>query len=302
MLCAAMSLFGFERASSYPYLSGDTWRYFADWRVAEKEKKFRPEKVKVGDTVFVEYGKLERFLNRYLPKITNRFILITPNCEFGTDNPQPGCFERILEFDQVAAWFVQNIDREPTERLIPIPIGLANQVWPHGQVSILAPLASAAPPQGSEARDRFLYVNFSVGSNRKARAPCLEHFKNVEAEPVKSFHDYLTDLSHTLFVPSPPGNGLDCHRTWEALLMGCYPIVISTTLDPLYEDLPIIVVQNWEEATDEFLKQKCAEFKSRQWALEKLYAPYWFDKVRKIQSDLRNNATLHERFHSWTRN
>jgi hypothetical protein len=253
----------------------------------------------VGDTVFVEYGRLERFAAKYLPRIQNRFILITPNCEFWTDNPQPGCFAYLLKSDKIAAWFVQNIDREPSERLIPIPIGLANSVKPHGQISVLAPLAAAAPLPGSGTRDRFLYVNFAVGTNEQARLPCLRHFEKVAPEPVKPFADYLTDLSRTLFVPSPPGNGLDCHRTWEALLMGCYPIVISTTLNPLYEDLPVIVVQNWEEATDAFLLQKLEEFKRRSWNWEKLYAPYWFAKVRKIQKELRESATWSERFHAW---
>src|SRR5579872_7519369 len=259
------SLLGLERSSSYPYLSGDTWRFFADWRVAEKEKKFNPRKVKAGDLVFVEYGKLAYFAKKILPKILNRFILVTPNCEFGTDNPQPGEFSFLLDSDKIGAWFVQNIDREATERLIPIPIGLANQVWPHGQISVLDPLVKKAPPAGSSERGKFVYINFSAHTNRTARGPCLEHFKNIVPEEPKPFSDYLTDLSQTVFVPSPRGNGLDCHRTWEALLMGCYPIVLKSTLNPLYEELPVIVIGGWEEATDEFLSQKLSEFKTRAW-------------------------------------
>ncbi len=299
LIFAAFSLFGYERASSYPYLSGDTWRFFADWRVAEKEKKFDPKKVKLGDVIFVEYGKLPHFAKKILPKISNRFILVTPNCEFGTDNPQPGEFEFLLKSDKIAAWFVQNIDREATERLIPIPIGLANQVWPHGQVWVLDPLAKSAPSAGSLERNRFLYINFSAWTNAKARQPCLDHFKRVGAEPQKSFSEYLSDLSQTLFVPSPPGNGLDCHRTWEALLMGCYPIVLRSTLNPLYEGLPVVVIESWEEATDEFLERKLEELKSRKWNLEKLYADYWFDKVRAIQDKLKKDASFSERFHAW---
>ena len=29
------------------------------------------------------------------------------------------------------------------------------------------------------------------------------------------------------FVLSPPGHGLDCHRTWEAILLGAIPIVVD---------------------------------------------------------------------------
>ena len=40
------------------------------------------------------------------------------------------------------------------------------------------------------------------------------------------------------------GNGLDTHRTWEALLMGAMPVTVHTTLDRLFEGLPVIVICN----------------------------------------------------------
>lgn len=288
------SLYSYERASSYPYLSGDTWRFFADWRLSRKES-FNPKKVQAGDTIFVEYDLLKKFGRKYLPKIRQPFILITPNCESGTDNPQPGQFESFLASKKLAAWFVQNIDRPPSERIIPIPIGLANQVWPHGQISILDPMVSHAPLPGNETRDLFVYINFSIHTNRSTREPCFKYFQNLSCstfkEP-KSFEEYLADLSRSVFVVSPPGNGQDCHRTWEALLMGCYPIVLSSSLNPLYEGLPIVVVSGWEEVTEEFLQKKREEFNSKSWQSEKLYAPYWYQKVFAIQHQLRENPTL----------
>ncbi len=287
--------------SSYPYLAGDTWRVFADWRLSKKES-FDPKDVRLGDTIFVEYDLLKKFGRKYLPKIKNRFILITPNCESGTDNPQPGRFAPLLESNKLAAWFVQNIDREPSNRVIPIPIGLANQVWPHGQVSLLEPIASQAPPHGSLERTCFVYVNFSVDTNFSLRKPCLDYFLAcpfcVARQPA-SFSEYLQDLSRTVFVVSPPGNGLDCHRTWEALLMGCYPIVLSSTLNPLYENLPVVVVSNWNEVTEEFLQKKKEEFAIRAWDYQKLYAPYWYQKVFAIQQSLRENPTWKEKVYGY---
>lgn len=288
----------FERASSYPYLSGDTWRYFADFRLGGKEK-FDPKDVQLGDTIFVEYDALKRFGRDYLPKIKNRFILITPNCESGTDSPQPGRFAYLLNFPQLAHWFVQNIDRAPSERVIPIPIGLANQVWPHGQVSVLEPLAKSV---SKKARDCFVYMNFSLHTNRAAREPCFAHFAPFASLIIQSpftFQEYLTDLSRTVFVVSPPGNGQDCHRTWEALLMGCYPIVLSSTLNPLYEDLPVVVVSSWDEVTEEFLRQKQTEFEAKSFDFAKLYAPYWYAKVFALQKELRAHPTFKERL--WLR-
>lgn len=294
------SLISKERATSYPYLSGDTWRYFADWRLS-RDEEFNPKDVKLGDTIFVEYDMLKKFGRKYLPKIKNRFILLTPNCESGTDNPQPGKFAKLLDSSKLSAWFVQNIDREPSERVIPIPIGLANQVWPHGEVALLEPMVASANKRENK-RDCFVYVNFSIHTNPEARKPCLDHFKEMASPQfanARTFSDYLADLARSVFVVSPPGNGLDCHRTWEALLMGCYPVVLSSTLNPLYADLPVVVVSNWNEVTEDFLQKKAQEFQSKSWNYEKLYAPYWYQKVFAIQQNLRENPTFMERVHAW---
>lgn len=69
--------------------------------------------------------------------------------------------------------------------------------------------------------------------------------------------------------------------------MKCYPIVLSSTLNPLYENLPVVIVDRWEEATEEFLKKKREEFIRRDWDFDKLYIPYWFEKVRAMQKKLR---------------
>ncbi len=61
--------------------------------------------------------------------------------------------------------------------------------------------------------------------------------------------------SEYAFVISPHGNGVDCHRTWEALALGCVPIVRTSPLDALYEGLPVLIVSNWCEVTADFLRR-----------------------------------------------
>lgn len=288
-LLICTSLCSYERTTSYPYLSGDTWRFFADWRLSTEET-FNPIDVQEGDTIFIEYDFLEEFGNSYLPNIKHHFILLTPNCESNGFYPQPGCFDTFLDSEKLAAWFVKNLDRPPTDRLIALPLGLANQIWPHGQISVLDPLVSQAPPQGSEKRDIFVYINFRPETNLAARELCFDYFKYLPCATFKDpvpFKEYLQDLSRSIFVVSPPGSGVDCHRTWEALLMGCYPIVLTSTLDPLYEGLPVVIIPSWEVIDEEFLQEKLEEFKNTSWQLEKLYAPYWIEKIVAIQQQLR---------------
>ena len=91
----------------------------------------------------------------------------------------------------------------------------------------------------------------------------------------------LLDLASSKFVLCPRGNGLDCHRTWECLLMGAIPIVKTSPLDPLFEDLPVLIVRNWEDISEEFLNRQYEEMQAKAYRIEKIYAQYWLDLIKK---------------------
>ena len=86
---------------------------------------------------------------------------------------------------------------------------------------------------------------------------------------------------------SPRGNGIDCHRTWEALYLDAIPIVWHSTLDPLYADLPIIVINDSSEVNEQFLRKKLHEiiFRKAQhspvYRYEKLRNAFWRDMILK---------------------
>ena len=58
-------------------------------------------------------------------------------------------------------------------------------------------------------------------------------------------------LKQTCFVISPPGNGPDCHRTWEAIYLGAVPVVLKAHLGrSLLEGMPILAVDRFEDFID----------------------------------------------------
>ena len=284
-------LFAFEQ-TSYPYLSGYTWFFFADWRLTGPDggrgrvEDFVPENIKLGDTIFVDFGYFDLFIEKYLPRIQNQFILITSNYGSG-DAAVPGRFGHLAFHPKIYAWFLQNLDREPEGNLIPIPIGLASRHWLHGNTNVFQQVIEDIQIR-KPSKTIPIYVNLTY---RPERADCIEYFQNMKipSEKFKCLKKYLQDLARSEFVICPRGNGLDTHRLWEALLMGSYPVVQTSTLDSLYEDLPVVVINRWDEVTPEFLRQKKLEFQKESWKLAKLYAPYWFDKVREKQAELRGN-------------
>lgn len=100
----------------------------------------------------------------------------------------------------------------------------------------------------------------------------LEKNKILRVETWKKHNDYL-------FILSPPGNGLDCHRTWEALILGNIPILISTDteFDTLFEDLPVILIKDYSEVTKENLNKWKSNFIKdyNKFNFEKLTCKYW---------------------------
>lgn len=59
--------------------------------------------------------------------------------------------------------------------------------------------------------------------------------------------EYYEIIANSKFVVSPPGNGMDCHRTWEALALGAIPVVQNSSLWSLYRGERVLVVNDFKE-------------------------------------------------------
>lgn len=273
-ICLIFGLEGAVRGSIAPYISGDTFRSFCDYIYDETGCNFRPEKVKNGDKIFVKVDNLPNFFLRMHPRIRSKYILVSHN----GDLPVPANFSHILDDPRLIAWFGQNVENYSHPKLHPIPIGLANLCWAHGNVETVD--RSVHSLDG--IRDILLYVNLNIETNPSVRRPVYDLFANQPYSFTSlstSFENYLMDLSRSKFVLSPRGNGLDTHRTWEALYLGAIPIVLSSSLDPLFEDLPVLIINSWSEISEEFLLEKYEEMSRKTYRLERLYADYWFDRL-----------------------
>jgi hypothetical protein len=67
--------------------------------------------------------------------------------------------------------------------------------------------------------------------------------------------------------------------------MGCIPIIKHSSLDPLYDDLPVILVHDWTEINEYFLEQKYRDLSRKTYPQEKMYADYWINIIRSFQLD-----------------
>jgi hypothetical protein len=88
-------------------------------------------------------------------------------------------------------------------------------------------------------------------------------------------HDVYSTMSSHTFVLSPRGVGLDCYRTYEALLLGSYPIVKSSALDGVFERLPVLIVEDWDRVTIDVLREFEGLWRDREWDNSMLFTGYW---------------------------
>ncbi|MCH9612261.1 MAG: hypothetical protein S4CHLAM102_07470 [Chlamydiia bacterium] len=259
------------RASSAPYISGDTFREEADFIFDETTTDFRPEDVRRGNVVFVKTDMLSDFFNDKHDFIPEPYILITHNA----DHSVPDIYAAYLEDPKIIAWMGQNVQGYTHPKLIPIPIGLANRYWSHGSIETMG---IASRWSHNQHRPTLVAITFTASPHAPMRIPIYEKFKNepfVTVHPFKNYPLYLRDSSQAKFMLSPPGNGYDCHRTWEALYMGAIPIVITSAADSMFYDLPVVIVKSWDEVTEAFLLQQYREIKAKSLSREKAYFPYW---------------------------
>ena len=133
-----------------------------------------------------------------------------------------------------------------------------------------------------------LLVSFSVASNMGVRGPAWNHFCNntgkrtlshciFEAMPLSALYRLV---SSSRFVLSPHGAGLDCYRTYEALYLGAYVVVRKSSLDKIYENLPVLIVDEWADVTDQLLNDTYHRFLSAEFNFDKLFTKYWFRRFR----------------------
>ena len=90
-------------------------------------------------------------------------------------------------------------------------------------------------------------------------------------------------MSKYAFVLSPFGNGMDCHRTWEALCLGCIPIVCAPNFTKLFEELPVLNVNDWREVTEELLASTIIKFKNSTFNLDKLLLSNWVKQIKSAK-------------------
>lgn len=199
---------------------------------------------------------------KQISEFNDKIILITHNSD--------GCVresrtEQLREYDadvnllpsNVIRWYAQNVDlAEIPEKIVPIPIGLENRYcFDYDKAEML--FREAAKPVEKNHR---IYVNFNISTNVVERTKALTAFSDPNICHVRlgtngeNYQQYLEELHTSSLVLCPPGNGLDCHRTWEALYLRSIPLMKHIhSIERM--GIPTLFLHEWNEANE---SDKCA--------------------------------------------
>jgi len=181
-------------------------------------------------------------------------------------------------------WFSQNVCTK-SPKVNPIPIGLENDRW-FPEINKKGKLLERN--HSNSMPSKLLYVNHAIWTNPESRqivydllrnkswVTCVENSKNGT-----NFDSYLNDITDHFYVASPNGNGSDCHRTWEVLYANRVPIVTRNSNDSMFDGLPVLIIDSWEEVTEDFLRSKMSYFTSTVFTgFDKLTFSYWEQKIK----------------------
>jgi len=103
--------------------------------------------------------------------------------------------------------------------------------------------------------------------------------------PFKEYQKTLTDYK---FVVSPEGNGIDCHRHYEALISGCIPIVEDNPLiKEKYKGCPILYTKDYSEITTEYLEKVYSEMIDQTYDFTSLFLSSY---TPRIQDEIKSNS------------
>jgi hypothetical protein len=87
--------------------------------------------------------------------------------------------------------------------------------------------------------------------------------------------EMFTLTKNSKFVASPRGKCPDAHRTWETLYLGSFPLVETSPLDDMYNDLPVMIVPSFDNITQEMLRDVSERLLKTAWNFDQLRASNW---------------------------
>jgi hypothetical protein len=187
----------------------------------------------------------------------------------------------------------QTIFKEPSELIVQASSDNDDDAWqPHPIGMSYQYLNMVSLGKDIQIGDHAMLVHCSMrdstdGTRRRGqpitRRSIIETLKkNCIINTFTSYHDYFRSLPNYKFVISPEGNGIDCHRHYEALMAGCIPIVEDNPqIREKYAGCPILYTKRYSDISESFLQAKYAEMLDTPYDFSCLFLSHYTEDQQK---------------------
>jgi hypothetical protein len=247
---------GIHRPSS-PLVTGDGFSVAADVRCVSDEtcrfdaSAWANAHPGLAIVIYSRQDAVKRFIALALPQLRNaqlQFVFITHNSDFSAPHDETDA--TLLSEPLLIKWFGTNPGRKHPKLSI-LPCGFMNRYisnigeYPEKIIAYRRKAASTPPTH-------YVLSSFSTETNVGVRVPLIATIEkafgaNSTRFSAKNIEEWYAAVVDHQMVVSPRGNGLDTHRTWEILTLGRVPVVETSLLDPLFEGLPVLILEKWSD-------------------------------------------------------
>lgn len=260
----------------------------------------RFDAIEDGALVWVRGSWLPSFVAQVLPRLRAQIVLVTGDSDASFPSAAGAAGRALLDSPSILHWYTQNYDgTAPLERVSPLPIGLdfhtlsdrpqwGEPVTPQReQEAGLDAIVASLPPL--DQRIPQLYVDFSwQAGNGSIQDDMRGSIIRLLADHPLVVHQHerlprsemWRRKGQYAFSLSPRGAGLDCHRTWEALVLGQVVLFPSSSLNPMFEGLRAFRLEYWEELTMPNLVRWLARAQQLPAPEAALTNAHWIERMR----------------------
>jgi len=245
--------------------------------------------------IFVDTPNLDEFFKTMHDNISVNYILMTGDsdvpCPFNISHLHGHLLDEIFAGKtRIIHWFAMNCNLGNNEEwkkskiFSCIPQGIDQWSNVRYHIQLAHGKDDSIYNTDLKTNDYWILTSFTTKHAPNYRKPlwklsCSGRLKNIS----KCFYRsnlidqwrYYIYLAQSKFIFSPPGDGMDCYRTWEALYFGSIPIVINASINSIFENLPVLIVNNYEEINLELLKNVYDSLIKQKFDYRRLYKGYW---------------------------
>lgn len=230
-----------------------------------------------------DYWNIFKFIVHVKKNPDTIYTLITHNSDYSVSKCLSSMGLYIEKIPYNLRWFSQNVDVYHNQ-IRSIPIGLENPEW-HKEIQKIKKIEIYRKYKVRNLENlACAYFNTETNSRRSSIIDYFKQFDWCDCKNVKngtSYEEYLNKLITCTFCICPEGNGIDTHRIWEALYLGCVPVVEDSINISFYKNLPIFVCENFQDITKQELIEAYHNFNINLYSFElkQLSMDYWTNEI-----------------------